>query len=82
MLSKFPKVRSPLPDKFKKIRATHYKKNREGKTPAASLSQKMETWLHKQVSRDVILDNSGKTTLEIGAGTLNQLQYEPDVGPV
>jgi len=41
----------------------------------------MESWLHRKVARDVRSDRSGKTTLEIGAGTLNQLQYEPAVGP-
>ena len=40
----------------------------------------MEAWLHRQVASDVAnLQGSTKVTLELGAGTLNQLQYEPTV---
>ena len=35
----------------------------------------MERWLHKKVAGDVKGINN-KSTLEIGAGTLNQLEYE------
>lgn len=75
MFEDFPKKRTELPEEFKKIYASHYKKNRGGKTVATSLSQKMESWLHKKVAAD---SSEGKplATLEIGAGTLNQLQYE------
>jgi len=52
--------------------------NREGKTSASFFSQKMESWMHKQVASDVTgLQSSQKKTLEIGAGTFNQLNYEP-----
>lgn len=81
MLSRFPKTRPPLPEEIKKIYVAQYKENREGKTAASSLSQRVESWLHKQVASDVRSDRSRKTTLEIGAGTLNQLQYEPEGGP-
>lgn len=43
------------------------------------MSQAMEAWLHKQVAKDVQSNGKHKSTLEIGAGTLNQLAYEPDV---
>ena len=75
MFENYPKKRIELPDAFQKIYANHYKKNREGATTASSLSQKMEAWLHKKVAADVI-NNNNKPTLEIGAGTLNQLKYE------
>lgn len=75
MFENYPKVRFELPLEFKNIYAEHYKKNREGQTSASSLSQKMEGWLHRKVAKDVIGVND-KSTLEIGAGTLNQLQYE------
>ncbi|HYD80937.1 MAG TPA: methyltransferase domain-containing protein [Paucimonas sp.] len=79
--SQFPKVRPHLPKEIEEIYATHYKSNREGGTAAASLSQRLEAWMHKKVAADVAArPQSGKSTLEIGAGTLNQLQYEPDVG--
>lgn len=71
----FPKTRIELPEEFRKIYSVHYKNNREGKTIAASLSQKMENWLHKKVANDVA-NSYTRTTLEIGAGTLNHLKFE------
>lgn len=71
----FPKRRIALSEKYQQIYTEHYKNNREGKTTASSLSQKMEGWLHRKVAADV-LDDHNKSTLEIGAGTLNQLYYE------
>ena len=45
---------------------------------ASGLAQKMEEWLHKKVAADVKGSHNLKT-LEIGAGTLNQLKHEqPD----
>ncbi|BAO44268.1 class I SAM-dependent methyltransferase [Thiolapillus brandeum] len=78
MFDNYPKSRPPLPDQIKKIYSVHYKSNREGQTTASSLAQKMESWLHRKVAGDVAHEkNTEKATLELGAGTLNQLQYEP-----
>lgn len=82
MFEQYPKKRPALPKQIADIYSTHYRLNREGRTTASSLSQKMEVWLHKQVADDLATKPDRiVTTLEIGAGTLNQLQYEPDVGP-
>ena len=75
MISKYPKTRTILPDDYKKIYNDHYYKNREGQTSASFLSKMMESWLHKKVARDV-KNVENKSTLEIGAGTLNQFEYE------
>ena len=75
MFDNYPKKRLKLPQKYKDIYEAHYKSNREGQTVASGLAQKMESWLHKKVARDVSF-NHQKRTLEIGAGTLNQLKYE------
>ena len=86
LLNRFPKARPALPPAIEAIYAAHYKRNREGATPASSLSRKMESWLHRQVAADLGSGlesgaGQGRTkTLEIGAGTLNQLLYEPDAG--
>ena len=73
----FPKIRPPLPPEITKIFAEHYKENREGRTAASSMAQRMESWLHRQVARDVSSpEAAAKATLELGAGTLNQLRYE------
>ena len=80
MFDNFPKTRPPLPKGIEDIYSAQYKSNREGQTTASSLTQRMESWLHRQVANDVVnLHNSEKVTLELGAGTLNQLQYEPTV---
>lgn len=71
-----------MPGEIERIYATHYKSNREGGTAAASLSQRLEAWMHRQVAADIAgRPGAPRSTLEIGAGTLNQLQYEPNVGP-
>lgn len=57
----------------------HYKSNRNGTTAASSLSRKMENWLHHTVAKDRSFDLNEKT-LEIGAGTLNQLDFEKNIG--
>lgn len=75
MFSQFPKKRIPLPAAFQKIYVAHYQDNRHGNTSASKLSQAMESWMHKKVAKDV-QGLTNKSTLEIGAGTLNQLQYE------
>ncbi len=78
---RFPKTRAPLPKEIADIYAVQYKSNREGDTAASSISQRVEAWMHLQVARDVVADAASKTTLEIGAGTLNQLKHEPERGP-
>ena len=74
ILEQYPKVRNTLPKAYQEIYEEYYRINRDGDSSATSLSQKMETWLHKKVAKDLISNN--KSTLEIGAGTLNQLDYE------
>ena len=78
MFEQFPKIRPPLPEAYRKIYDQHYKANREGSTQASSLAQKLERWLHRKVAQDLQTLQQAPTTLEIGAGTLNQLAYEPD----
>jgi SAM-dependent methyltransferase len=75
MFRNFPKRRPELPPEFQAIYKKHYEINRQGDSTATGLAQKMETWLHRKVAADVDAGNP-KPTLEIGAGTLNQLQYE------
>ncbi len=84
MFQNFPKKRHGLPSEFKKVYLKWCILNRTGGTPANCLGKKMESWLHKQVADDLLKSKeklSNISTLEIGAGTLNQLNYEPVVGP-
>ena len=75
MFENYPKKRIELPDKIRDIYDSHYKSNREGATTASNLASKLEQWMHKKVASDVPQKHN-KRTLEIGAGTLNQLLYE------
>ena len=77
LLVRFPKTRPALPPKLAAIYTQQYLENRGGETPAASLAQRLESWLHHQVAADVKDAATSGATLELGAGTLNQLAYEP-----
>ena len=81
LLAQFPKVRPPLPDAYQRIYTQYYQANRGGCTPASALAQRVEGWLHRQVARDVRRRPPRGATLEIGAGTLNHLPYEPHSDP-
>lgn len=78
--SNFPKIRPELPPAYQAIYAEQYKENREGGSKAAGLAQKLESWMHRKVAADVA-SGPDRSTLEIGAGTLNQVQYEPHAKP-
>ena len=76
----FPKVRPELPEEYKKIYDEHYRNNREGNSASTSLSQRLESWMHYKVASDVKNNTTQNlSTLEIGAGNLNHLKYEPEI---
>jgi SAM-dependent methyltransferase len=75
ILEKFPKERKKLPEEYQVIYEKHYIENRNGKTKMSFLSQLMERWLHRSVAKS---GGTNKKTLEIGAGTLNQLKWEKE----
>lgn len=75
MFENYPKKRIELPEKLAEIYYIHYKNNREGNSFTSGISQLFESWMHKKVAEDVKRTHS-KRTLEVGAGTLNQLKYE------
>ena len=70
----YPKQRPPLPARYQAIYAEHYRRNREGIGVASALSKKMEAWMHRKVASD---SSSTRSTLEIGAGNLNHIPFEP-----
>lgn len=75
----YPKKRPPLSPNLASIYASHYRANRDGDTAATSVAQRLEKWLHRQVAADIAgPKTTDKSTLELGAGTLNQLSFEPD----
>ena len=78
--STFPKQRTPLSPEYAAIYLGHYRNSRGGNSTVLSLAKRAESWMHRKVAEDV---KSGlpKSTLELGAGTLNQLPYEPQSNP-
>lgn len=79
ILRRFPKNREPLPDVYQKIYTQHYAENRNASTKASKATAFMERWCHKQVARTLRYVENG-STLEIGAGTLNQFNFERKIG--
>ena len=75
--SAFPKIRPTLPPEYQKIYLQHIYENRHGQSRASRMSTALEGWMHRRIARDVWASNADLSTLEIGAGTLNHLPYEP-----
>jgi len=71
ILARYPKQRRPLPPAYQRIYEREYKMNREGGSFITRISSGLEAWMHRRVAQAPASD-----VLEIGAGTLNQLQYE------
>ena len=71
ILKKFPKKRIVLSEEYLRIYNEHYKSNRGGEGFANKIAQKMESWMHKKVSK-----RKGDDILELGAGNLNHIKYE------
>jgi|SaaInlStandDraft_2_1057019.scaffolds.fasta_scaffold89746_1 SAM-dependent methyltransferase len=69
----FPKTRPFLDPKIKQIYDSQYLENREGKSPMSNIAQKLESWMHIQTSKAILKKSR---LLEIGAGTLNHLNYQ------
>jgi hypothetical protein len=80
MFEAFPKTRPELPPAYRQAHRENYVRNRRGASLASAASLRLERWMHRQVARDVSARSAPPTTLEIGAGTLNHLPYEPPGG--
>jgi hypothetical protein len=77
MFEQYPKQRTELPKNYRDIFNRHYLENREGASKASFLSRWLESWMHKKVAADLHNNAGDVPTLELGAGTLNHLSYEP-----
>lgn len=77
LFNNFPKKRPVLPSRYRKIFKTYYKKNRDGKSGMTAISHIFEKWMHNMVAKDINKKIKKMETLEIGAGSLNHLPFEP-----
>lgn len=76
LLHGYPKTRPELPPEYQAIYDEQYISNREGRSLAARIAVYLEAWMHRQIARA----NGSFPLLELGAGTLNHVAYEPRAG--
>ena len=72
LLSTYPRQRPPLPAKIAALFEREYAENLHARGLAQALSKSLERWMHRKVARP---SDRGRV-LELGAGTLNHVQYE------
>ena len=75
LLASYPRKHPALPKEYQDIYVRHYKEKREGATRVSALARTFDGWHHPNVAKPR-RGGAGNKTLEIGAGTLNQLDYE------
>jgi hypothetical protein len=71
--SRFPKQRTPLPAAYRAIFLDEYRRNRGIDRPAG-LKERLEGWMHRHVAA---AGGRAGPVLELGAGGLNHLAWEP-----
>jgi len=71
ILASYPRTRMPLTPAHEESYIQDYKDNREGERVVDGLAQKLESWMHRQIKTQ-----SSTDILELGAGTLNHIEYE------
>jgi len=76
IIDTYPRPRPPLPLAWQKIYTETYKASREGRSLLYRITQKLESWMHRQV---LSKRPHGEKLLELGAGTLNHVSYETSV---
>ena len=72
-IKNYPKTRPLLEPEIEKIYNSIYLNNRQGSSGATSIAQKLETWMHLKANKFI---RDGRNILEIGAGTLNHLNFD------
>lgn len=73
--SRFPKQRPALPPTYQTLYEQEYKRNRGSHNATPDLKQKLENWMHRQLAQTQAPEGA---ILEVGAGTLNHVNYERD----
>ncbi len=74
LLASYPRVRHGLPPELAAIYHDTYLSSREGRTVLYRITQMLEGWMHRRARRSAA---PGQQVLELGAGTLNHLRWEP-----
>lgn len=74
LLKSWPRTRDPLPAGYSRVYVAHHRDNRRGGSILQKAVLWMESWMHRTVAGSA---RPGDRVLEIGAGTLNHVSYEP-----
>jgi len=74
-LQNYPKTRPPIDPDLEEVLHREYKSNRGANTPLHRFVMWLESWMHHKVAGYA----PPGPVLELGAGTLNHLQYEHDL---
>lgn len=79
LMTSYPRKRPSMSEAVARLYEQQYLSNRKGNSLGATLSSWAESWMHRQVASDLIGMHPFIRVLEIGAGNLNHLSYEPSV---
>jgi SAM-dependent methyltransferase len=75
LLASYPRIRPPLTPGHESRYVEEYRQNRSGKGGLFATVAFLESWMHRTVANGT----PGSRILELGAGTLNHVKYEPPV---
>lgn len=73
LLRSYPRVRPELPPKHRETYVEHYRANRAGASGLSKIVMRLESWMHRRVAAGC----HAERVLEIGAGNLNHVRYQP-----
>ncbi|MEW6074102.1 MAG: methyltransferase domain-containing protein [Planctomycetota bacterium] len=73
LLATYPRTRPPLTPAHERIYVAEYRRNRRGGGVLLAAIHRLEDWMHRQIAKG----SSEDTVLEVGAGSLNHLRFEP-----
>jgi hypothetical protein len=76
LLASYPRTRPPLTDAHERIYHQEYAFNRSGKGFLYGTTKWLEGWMHRRIADR----GTGGPVLELGAGGLNHLEYEREIG--
>jgi SAM-dependent methyltransferase len=76
LLASYPRIRPPLTPGHESRYVEEYRRNRSSKGGLFATTAFMESWMHRTIANG----NPGSRILELGAGTLNHINYESPTG--
>ena len=77
ILKSYPRNKIELPPEYEKRYFAEINNGRSGKTIFNRAVLLLESWMHRMIAKK---NAPGESLLEIGAGTLNHLKYEKNIG--